>query len=300
MSLEYIPLEKLAVSRCNVRQRVDEEAVRKLMLNIVRHGLLNPLTVRPEDGKFGIVCGRLRYEAIKRIKKEYPEVFKKLFGKGVPCIVRELDDKEAALLSLSENLRQNTMTKEEIGAALERLQEEFGLSREDLSRELQLLVDEIQQALKVWRSVKTVGVRPAAKPGRPPKTVERPKRVSTTAVGVLSTLARRLEREGIVKDSEKLARKLTELSAGMSTKEVQLLASRIRSDPRVVLSEKKLKKLVEEIKSSEKVERIVLLRADLAEKISRIARTQNKTFDEVLNEVVEEGLKHIKMPYVAL
>ncbi|MEM0222981.1 MAG: ParB N-terminal domain-containing protein, partial [Thermofilum sp.] len=98
--LTLLPVEQLQPSSVNVRLHVSEEAVRKLAEDIAARGLLHPLIVRPEGGAYGVVCGRMRLEAIKLLQRERPEVFSRLFGRGVPCQVRELDDREALELSL--------------------------------------------------------------------------------------------------------------------------------------------------------------------------------------------------------
>ncbi len=290
--LEYVPLDKLVVSKCNVRQRVDEDSVRRLMLNIMRHGLLNPLTVRPEAGKLGIVCGRLRFEALKRLKEEHPKVFERLFSRGIPVIVRDLTDKDAVILSLSENLRQNTMSRDEIGAALERLQTEFGLSEEEITRELQVLAHEIQHAIKVWRALKKAGLvsAPPAKPGRPPRT--RRKTVSRTSAAIIDSLAAHLAREGVITDEKAFAEKLVKMTEGLSTKEVALVVSRIRRDPTVASREPELQRIVEEVKKEERVERVVLLEVSLAKLVSDYAARRGITFDEAVNELLRKALSY--------
>ena len=287
MKVELIPLDRLVVSKCNVRQRVDEDSVRRLMLNIMRHGLLNPLTVRPEGDKFGIVCGKLRFEAIKRLREEHPEVYERYFRRGVPCIVRKLSDKEAVILSLSENLRQNTMSKDEIGAALERLQTEFGLSEEEISRELQLMAEEVYNALKVYRALRAVET-PTLKPGRPKRGQKR-KGLGGVAALRIASLARSLREAGVVESEEEASKKLSKIAEGLSSREAAILVSKLKSRPDLIKNEAELKKVVEELKKG--VERVVLLKSDLAQRISEIARIRGLTFDEVLNLALEEGLK---------
>ena len=290
----FVPLESLKVSRANVRRVVREEDIKKLMENILRHGLLNPLIVRRENGYYGVICGRLRLEALRRLKEAYPERFEELFPNGVPVTVKELDDREAMLLSLSENLRQHTMTRDEVGAALEILEKRFGMSREEISRELQLVGEELERAIKLWEAVKAAEktIKPP-RPGRPPKKKEREEKISRTAVATLASVSRVLYRKGVINDPERFTEKLAEMSRGLSTKEIQILSDRLRKNPDVVRDERRLKNVIEDIKRREMVERIVALRKDLVEKITELSRRHKKTFDEILNLVIERGLEQL-------
>jgi len=292
--VEYVPLEKLDVSPYNARQRIDHDTVHRLYLNIYRHGLLNPLIVTPpekEGGKYLVVSGRLRLEALRKLKAENPARFKSLFPEGVPCVVRDLSPQEALVLSLSENIRRGTMSKEEVGAAIERLQTEFGLSREEITRELQLVSSEIDSILRVYRALRTSITAPSPRPGRPRIAEKKRRPLARTSRAVIASLAKTLKEEGVVEDEEKFAERLSELAAGLSVTEVKQLAARIRREPDIVREEGRLRRLVEELKREEMVDRIVSLKASVVKKLSLLAAREGKTFNEVLNEVLEKALK---------
>ncbi len=99
MDLQHIPFSKLKVSKCNMRYHDPEPDVSDLLPSIRQKGVLQPLIVRPEDGKFGIVAGRRRYFSLKAVKAELGEVA------DPPCaIMAEGDDAEAIEASLLENV----------------------------------------------------------------------------------------------------------------------------------------------------------------------------------------------------
>jgi len=296
-----VPLEKLRISPYNVRQRIDEGAVKSLMDNIAKRGLINPLIAYPApDGAYEIVCGRLRFLAIRRLKMEMPEKFNELFSRGIPVRAREMSPREAALLSLSENVRQNTMTKAEIGAAVTRLREEFGMELDEIMSEVQLKADEIRRALEVYRAVlgtmETLQI-PVARPGRP-KTGEARRAISTTGMGRIHSTARRLAEKGYGRERE-IVEKLKKVSmdSGLSTREIQLLTKKVEKRPEVLKSEEELRKLVAELRAEEMVERVVLLRRDVISKLEWLAKSRKKTFDELLNELlgraIDEELKRL-------
>jgi ParB family chromosome partitioning protein len=88
-----IPIEKLFVSECNTRYRFGAGELTELAESIKKHGVIEPLIVRRVGEKAEVVSGLRRFEAAKMAGL-----------KTVPCIVKELDDVDARILSLMENL----------------------------------------------------------------------------------------------------------------------------------------------------------------------------------------------------
>ena len=89
--IKNIPLESIEPSPLNPRKTFDKEALQELADNILQHGLLQPITVRPIEandkdplGHFEIVCGERRYRAFKLNLENVPK-----FTNTIPCIVRE-------------------------------------------------------------------------------------------------------------------------------------------------------------------------------------------------------------------
>ncbi|PLJ77538.1 MAG: hypothetical protein B7L53_06420 [Thermofilum sp. NZ13] len=289
----FAPLEKLDVSgEYNARRIVPSEEVKKLKENIRLNGLLQPLVVTPpEEGgdKLYVVCGRLRLEALKRLSQEDPQAFQRLFPSGVPVVVRRMSRREALILSLSENIRRGSMGRDEIGEVVTLLEERFGLSREEVQRRLQLAALELDHILQVYRALRQP--TPSVKPGRPPR--EGRPESSKTAKAVLRLTVRRLAMRGLVKNEREAVRRLDELAKGLSIAESRILAQRIRQEPRILTDESKLKRVVEEIRAQNYMDRVVSLRADIIERVERLARRQGKRFDEVVNELLERALSQL-------
>ena len=105
------------------RQTFDDEGLRELASSIRRHGILQPLTVRSAGGgKWELVAGERRLRAAKLAGLE-----------KVPCIRREADDRESALLALVENLQRRDLHYLEEAAA------QLGRSPSALANKLRLL-----------------------------------------------------------------------------------------------------------------------------------------------------------------
>ncbi len=98
-----IDLSNLTVSKFNVRRTVGD--ISELADSIRQVGVLQPILVRPVDGKFEVIIGARRYTAAK------------LAGlRSIPAIVKELRDDEALIESLSENIQRGDLTEEEIAS----------------------------------------------------------------------------------------------------------------------------------------------------------------------------------------
>lgn len=286
-----LPLEVLKPSTANVRVVVNPEAVRKLAEDIAARGLLHPLVVRPEGGGYGVVCGRMRLEAIKLLEAEKPEVFERLFASGVPCVVKQLGDREALELSLAENIRQNTLTPEEVGRGLARLYE-MGLSEEDIRQRLLVEVDTIRRAIKLYsRIAAALDFTAESKPGRPPQRGTK-RKVSRAGLSTVARVVEQLQLKGTAgAKPEEIVRRVAELSEGkLSTGELRLVAERIKRDPSVVADGDKLRNIINEIIRMGYVERVVLLRKDLINKIESLAEREGISFDEELNKILEKAL----------
>lgn len=97
-----VPLSKLVAARKNPRRvKPEREAHKKLVASIRAHGLLEPLVVRPEDGRYRVIAGNRRLEALRTVHRDKDA--------SVPCVVREVDSQEAEELSVSENFAREPM-----------------------------------------------------------------------------------------------------------------------------------------------------------------------------------------------
>jgi ParB family chromosome partitioning protein len=295
-----IPLERLFPSAANVRMHIDPERVRQLAEDIAMRGLLHPLIVRPEGAGYGVVCGRMRLEAIKLLQRERPEDFESLFAQGVPCVVKELSDREALELSLSENLRQNTLTPEERGRGIARLHE-LGASPEEISARLLVELEDVKRVIRVYARLREVADRVApSRAGRPPSRAAAPapkKGVSRSGLIAVVAAAEKAARRGeIPQDApDKLAKTVAALAEryGLTTSELQLLARRIAEKPQVAASEEALERLAREVAKLDFVEVVVAIRRDLLDRVREYARLKNVPFDEAVNELLETALREV-------
>lgn len=90
--IDSVPLKELVVSPFNVRKGVGD--LSDLQRSIQSMGLLQPIIVRSVKGKLEVVVGQRRFLACKS-----------LGWKTIPAVKREMTDREALVLSLTENVQ---------------------------------------------------------------------------------------------------------------------------------------------------------------------------------------------------
>lgn len=132
----------------NPRRRFEEDALEELADSIRRHGLLEPLVVRPLGDGYELIAGERRLRAAKSAGLS-----------AVPVIVRDASDEESLELAIVENLARRDLNPMEEARgyrelmALGRTQGEIGQvvrrSQEAISNTVRLLdlPDEIQERI---------------------------------------------------------------------------------------------------------------------------------------------------------
>jgi ParB family chromosome partitioning protein len=76
----------------------EEESIKELSLSIKKHGLLQPIIVRPINRGFEIVAGHRRFQACKLLR-----------WKTIPAMVKDVSDKDAFEIQLVENIQRKTL-----------------------------------------------------------------------------------------------------------------------------------------------------------------------------------------------
>ena len=108
------------------RKHFDEAALSELAESIARHGVLQPLLVRPIiGGGYQLVAGERRWRASR------------IAGlTQVPVIIKELSDSDAAVISLIENLQREDLNPVEEAAAIRYLMQQQELTQEQAAQKL--------------------------------------------------------------------------------------------------------------------------------------------------------------------
>ena len=108
----------------NIRSDCDSE-IFELAESIERQGLINPIAVKlRKDGKYEVIAGHRRFEAIKRLG--YPHV---------ECnILDDLNEEEITLAQIAENVQRKQMSAWELVEVFEDLKKRYKLTSQQIAR----------------------------------------------------------------------------------------------------------------------------------------------------------------------
>lgn len=104
------------------RREFDKEALSALAASIKEHGVLQPIVVTKEDGKYKIVAGERRWRASKLAGLD-----------KIPAIIRSLDSQNRLELSIIENAQREDLNAIELATAYAKLKSQFNMSTEDIA-----------------------------------------------------------------------------------------------------------------------------------------------------------------------
>ncbi|MFM2022405.1 MAG: hypothetical protein RJB02_2113, partial [Pseudomonadota bacterium] len=104
------------------RRHFSEESLQELAASLKRHGLIQPILVRPHGAGYQIVAGERRWRAAQRAQLH-----------NVKAIVRELSDEETLEIALIENIQRQDLNPIEEAEAYRKLCQDFGHSQSELA-----------------------------------------------------------------------------------------------------------------------------------------------------------------------
>ena len=139
---EQIEMKLIRPSSFAVRDKFQKycEDDESLIMSIREHGLIQPILIRPLSQGFEIVAGHRRYQACKSLRWRF-----------INCKIREMTNKQAFEIQLSENIQRKSMDPIEEAEAFRRyvidfgwggvsdLAKKIGKSEEYVSHRIQLL-----------------------------------------------------------------------------------------------------------------------------------------------------------------
>ncbi len=123
------------------RRQFKEDELAELAASIEKHGILQPLLVRPMlDGTYQIVAGERRWRAAR------------LAGlTEVPVVIRELSDRETAELALIENLQREDLSAMEEALGYQRLMQEYDMTQEEVATAVNKSRPAVANALRLLK-----------------------------------------------------------------------------------------------------------------------------------------------------
>lgn len=120
--LRELKLSEIVRDEEQPRREFDEGAINALAVSIKEHGVLQPIVVTREDGKYKIVAGERRWRAAKVAGLT-----------TIPAIVRTLDSQNRLELSIIENAQREDLNAIELATAYVKLMTQFNLTPAEIA-----------------------------------------------------------------------------------------------------------------------------------------------------------------------
>ncbi len=134
----YLALDKIKANPWQPRTNFDHDKLAELAESIKKHGIIQPLVVTKEGGFYQLIAGERRLKAAQ------------ILGLSeVPVIVKEASDREKFELSIIENIQRHDLNILEEANSYKRLMEEFGLSQEDIAKQVGKSLSSISNTLRL-------------------------------------------------------------------------------------------------------------------------------------------------------
>ncbi|MHA2022694.1 MAG: DUF488 family protein, N3 subclade [Candidatus Thorarchaeota archaeon] len=278
-----IALSKLVVGKTNVRKSPGD--IHELAESIKQVGVLEPLIVRLVGNKFEVVAGTRRLAAAREIKL-----------KTVPCIVKEMDDDTAMIVSLAENIQRGDLDDEEVVEAYLALRKRNpkkwtqGEFAKRLGKSGPWLGSSIA-AYESLQKLRETGLDVSMKTNPSPDERENGS-ISVAHLHEVEKTIRSPEVHEAYTSEEERDRKRVELVEAvrdMPRADARILVERFRKNPERSIESMKSQYLTRT--TGVRIDK-TYLPPSVAQKLDDLAESRQTTMEDVLPEIVEKGLSN--------
>lgn len=271
-----IPITKLYVGKFNVRS--DAGDITELTRSIEQEGVLQPILVRRVKDRFEIVVGSRRFSAAKAAGL-----------KSIPSVIREMDDGEAIVASLSENIQRGDLQPEEEAKAIEKLVGIYRSNRE-VARVLGISESTIRMKLSVLELVPKLRSKMRIKYAPSPKEREKEGALPFEHATMIAEAFRTEEIKRLPKEErEEKQVSIARAIAPLPQYEARRVVDRFKMFP-----EKSIEVIKEEALRTETGVAIrVYFIPKVARLLSKAAEDRGMSMEELVPIAVEEWLKQV-------
>jgi ParB family chromosome partitioning protein len=126
--LFHCPVDQIVPMAGQPRTTIDPTSLRELADSIEESGVIQPILLKREEGRYRLIAGERRWRAAKLAGID-----------KIPALVKDVDDDEAFALALVENVQRADLTAIEEARACRRLIDEIGKARSTVANTLRLL-----------------------------------------------------------------------------------------------------------------------------------------------------------------
>ncbi|MEH6567952.1 MAG: ParB/RepB/Spo0J family partition protein [Halioglobus sp.] len=122
-SLTELPVDLIQRGKYQPRRDMDPESLQELADSIKAQGVMQPIVIRPiSDKKYEIIAGERRWRATQLAGLD-----------TIPVVIRDVSDEAAIAMALIENIQREDLNPIEEAGSLQRLQQEFELTQQEVA-----------------------------------------------------------------------------------------------------------------------------------------------------------------------
>ena len=136
----FLPARAIRPNPAQPRKIFREDALCELADSIRQHGILQPLSVRRTGSGYELIAGERRLRAAQLAELN-----------EIPCIVMDMDDREASLAAMVENLQRQDLDFVEEARGICRLMRDWSMSQDQAARMLGRSQSAIANKLRLLR-----------------------------------------------------------------------------------------------------------------------------------------------------
>lgn len=137
--LQYLPVDRILPNPYQTRANYDSSSIDSLACSIKNYGVLQPIGVRLINKKvYELIFGERRLMACKKAGIS-----------TIPALVTEIGDREAAALSMTENIHRKKLHYIELAEAVNILNKGFGYNTDEISDILAISGEDVQDYIRL-------------------------------------------------------------------------------------------------------------------------------------------------------
>lgn len=140
-----VPLDQIDDNPYQTRYNFDREMLEELADSIKANGVVQPIVVRPSEGRYVLVLGERRCRASRMAGKT-----------TVPAIIRRISDQQAAEMTVVENLQRQDLNCMEQAEAFRKLSQEFKLTQEQIGDRVGISRESVSNYMRLLKLPPTV------------------------------------------------------------------------------------------------------------------------------------------------
>ncbi len=142
---KFIDINEIVANENQPRTHFEKEKIQELAVSIQQNGLLQPIVVRPHEGKYQIVVGERRYRACNLAGLD-----------EIPCIVQKYDEEQTATAAIVENIQRENLSPIEEALAYQQILDTQNLTQQQLAEKVGKKQSTIANKLRLLQLPMTV------------------------------------------------------------------------------------------------------------------------------------------------